>query len=194
LLVSNAGTANPGNFLEQGEDEMLQLFCLNAQIHLELAHHFGARLVRRGGGGILLTGAMGATQGVPYVTGDSASKSYVQTLGQSLNFELKSAGVHVTVLVVGPTQTAIIDKFGLDPATMPMRPMTVEQCAFEGLEALSRNRPTHINGRANRLMTALMPAGLSRRLMKKMMEKGLAKRGVDPGAHPGTSDGSPAER
>jgi short-subunit dehydrogenase len=182
LVVSNAGTANPGELLKQDSGELLRMFRLNAQVHLELAHHFGARLLRRGRGGILLTGAMGATDAVPYVVGDSASKSFVETLGKGLNFELRSSGVHVTVLVVGPTQTAIIDKFGLDPATMPMRPMTTEQCAFEGLDALSRNRPTHINGRTNRLMTALIPAGLSRKIMKKMMEKGLATRALSPGA------------
>jgi short-subunit dehydrogenase len=78
----------------------------------------------------------------------------------------------VTVLVVGPTQTAIIDKFGLDPATMPMKPMPVEQCVYEGLEALKRNRPSIINGRTNRIMNALIPSGLSKKMMKTMMEKG----------------------
>lgn len=176
LLVSNAGTATPGEFIKQDLGEMLQLLRLNTQAHLELSHRFGVRLARRGRGGILLTGAMGAVQGVPYVANESASKSYVQTLGQCLNRELEPSGVNVSVLVVGPTQTAIIDKFGLDPATMPMKPMSVEQCAYEGLEALRRNRPTHINGRMNRVMNSLMPSGLSYKMMKTMMEKGLAAR------------------
>jgi uncharacterized protein len=80
--------------------------------------------------------------------------------------------------VVGPTQTAIIEKFGLDPKSMPMKPMSVEQCVFEGLGALKRNRPTFINGRMNRMMDALMPTGLAKRMMKGMMEKGLAARGI----------------
>jgi uncharacterized protein len=85
-------------------------------------------------------------------------------------------GIHVTVLVVAPTQTEIIDKFGLDPATMPFKPMPVEQCAREGLIALMKNRPTHINGRLNRVMNALVPVKLSKRLMKQMMERGLEVR------------------
>src|SRR6266700_4078918 len=35
-----------------------------------------------------------------------------------------------TVLAAGFTNTAVLDKFGLDPKTMPMKPMSVEQCVF----------------------------------------------------------------
>lgn len=174
LVVSNAGTANPGEFLKQGPEESLQLFKLNAQAHLEVCRHYAPGLAARRRGGMLLTGAMGATRGVPYVVNDSAAKAYVQTLGIGLNYELAPLGIDVTVLVVGPTQTAIIDKFGLDPKTMPMKPMSVEQCVYEGLGALKKNRPTFINGRMNRIMDALMPTGLAKRMMKAMLEKGLA--------------------
>lgn len=184
LVVSNAGTATPGEFLKQAPDETLRLFRLNAQAHLEVSRHYAPALAARGRGGLVLTGAMGAMRSVPYVVNDSASKAYVQTLGTGLHYELGPLGVDVTVLVVGPTQTAIIDKFGLDPKTMPMKPMSVERCVFEGLEALKRKRPTFINGRVNRIMDALMPVGLSRRMMKVMMEKGLAaQKPTDEGRH-----------
>ncbi len=174
LVVSNAGTATPGEFLKQDPEESVRLFKLNAQAHLEVCRHYAPGLAARRRGGMLLTGAMGATRGVPYVVNDSAAKAYVQTLGVGLNYELAPLGIDVTVLVVGPTQTAIIDKFGLDPKSMPMKPMSVEQCVFEGLGALKQNRPTFINGRLNRIMDALIPVGLSKRMMKAMMEKGLA--------------------
>ena len=176
LVVSNAGTATPGEFLKQDPQESVRLFKLNAQAHLEVCRHFAPGLAARRRGGMVLTGAMGATRAVPYVVTDSAAKAYVQTLGVGLNYELAPYGIDVTVLVVGPTQTAIIDKFGLDPATMPMKPMSVEQCVYEGLGALKKNRPTFINGRMNRIMDALMPTALAKRMMKGMMEKGLAIR------------------
>jgi uncharacterized protein len=178
LVISNAGTASPGEFLKHDRSSVIDLFKLNAQAHLEISHYFGKRLAVRKRGGLLLIGAMGAGQGVPYLAHESASKSFVLTLGESLNFEFSPLGIHVTVLVVGPTQTAIIDKFGLDPKTMPMKPMPPERCVFEGLEALKRNRPSFINGRVNRAMNALIPAKLSRKMMKKMMEQGLRAQGV----------------
>jgi len=178
LVVSNAGTASPGEFLKHDRSSMLDLFKLNAQAHLELSHYFGKRLAARRRGGLLLVGAMGAARGVPYLAHESASKSFVLTLGESLNFELSPLGIHVTVLVVGPTQTAIIEKFGLDPKTMSMKPMPAERCVFEGLEALKRNRPSFINGRVNRAMNFFVPSKRSKKMMKKMMEQGLRARGV----------------
>jgi hypothetical protein len=177
LVVSNAGTATPGYFLREDLCDTMSLFKLNAQAHLQISHFFGRKLAQRGRGGLLLTGAMGATRGVPFVVATSASKAFVQTLGEGLNFELKPLGIHVTVLVVGPTQTAIIDKFGLDPATMPMKPMAVEQCVFEGLEALKKNRPSIINGRVNRILNTIVPAKLQKGMMKKMLEEGLVAQG-----------------
>jgi len=45
------------------------------------------------------------------------------------------------------------------------------------LEALKRNRATHLSGRINRIMNALIPASLSRSMTRKLMAKALAARG-----------------
>jgi hypothetical protein len=177
LVVSNAGTSTPGEFRRMGRDDLADFMRLNALSHMEIVHHFARRLVKRRQGGILLCGAMGAEHGIPYVANDSAAKAYVQAFGESLHVELQAFDVNVTVLIIGPTQTAIIDKFGLTPDTMPMKPMSAEQCSAEGLDALRRNRATHLSGRVNRVMRALIPASLSRLMMGKMMAKALASLG-----------------
>lgn len=177
LVVSNAGTAQPGEFRTLDHGLLTELFRLNALSHLEIAHYFGRRLAARGRGGLLLCGAMGASHGIPYMANDSASKAYVETLGEALHVELKPAGVNVTVLVVGPTQTAIIDKFGFTPENMPMKPMSTQRCVAEALDALRRNRPSHLNGRVNRIMRRLIPSSVSRVMMGRMIAKALAARG-----------------
>jgi short-subunit dehydrogenase len=177
LVVSNAGTATPGEFCKLDRDELAQLLRLNALSHLDIAHHFGRRLAGRGRGGLILCGAMGAAHGIPYMANDSASKAYVQTLGECLHVELEPQGVSVSVLIIGPTQTAIIEKFGLTPENMPMKPMSAEQCVYEGLEALRKNRATHLSGRVNRIMASLLPTSLSRQMMGRMIAKALAARG-----------------
>lgn len=176
IVISNAGTANPGEFLKLHRDELVRILKLNSLAHMEIAHHYGPGLVQRRRGGIVLCGAMGATQGVPYMANESGAKSYVQSFGEALHVELSPLGVSVSVLIVGPTQTAIIEKIGFDPATMPMKPMAPEQCVFEGLEALKRNRATHLSGRMNRIMNALIPASLSRGMMRTTLAKALAAR------------------
>jgi len=119
---------------------------------------------------------MGAVGGIPYLAVESGTKSFVQSFGEALHVELGPMGVNVTVLVVPPTKTAIIDKFGLDPASMPMKPMSVEQCVYEGLHALTRNRSTCLPGRVNRVMKALIPASLARAMMGNMLAKALLAR------------------
>jgi len=44
------------------------------------------------------------------------------------------------------TNTAVLEKFGLDPKTMPMKPLSVEQCVSEGLSGLLKNRSRIVPG------------------------------------------------
>ena len=85
-------------------------------------------------------------------------------------------GVYVTVLAAGFTNTAVLEKFGLDPKTMPMKPMSVEQCVSEGLSDLLKNRSRVVPGRLNRIMNALVPASLARKLEADLLGKGLANK------------------
>jgi uncharacterized protein len=94
LVVSNAGTAQPGEFVTKERDELLALLRLNTLAHLEIAHHFSARLSARKSGGMLFVGAMGSEIGIPYMANEAASKAYVQSFAQALHFELKPLGVH----------------------------------------------------------------------------------------------------
>jgi short-subunit dehydrogenase len=181
LVVSNAGTGNPGSFLCEGRDELIRRFRLNALAHLDIAHHFSPRLARRGSGGLILGGAMGAAHGIPFMANDAGSKAFVQSFGESLHRELRRKGVHVTVLVVPPTDTAILSRFGLDPATMPMKPMSPRQCVVEALRAVQRNQSLCLPGTMNRIMSALIPVGVARIMMGKMIEQTLAKQEADGG-------------
>jgi short-subunit dehydrogenase len=48
LVVSNAGTGNPGEFLKTDRGEVESLLRLNTLAHLDVAHHFGRKFVERG--------------------------------------------------------------------------------------------------------------------------------------------------
>ena len=181
LVVSNAGTAEPGRFLQRDRASMLELVRLNALSHFEIAHYFGERLTRRGRGGLLLSGAMGAMIGLPFMAAESSSKAFVQTMGEALHVEFAPLGVNVTVLVIAPTETAVISKIGLNHRAMPakqarMKRMPVEQCVREGLAALARNRATHIPGRANRIANAVVPNSVARSFMGKMLGAAVAAK------------------
>jgi short-subunit dehydrogenase len=174
LVVSNAGTANPGEFLKLDRHLLQATLRLNTMAHLDISHHFGAKLAKRRRGGLILVGAMGAENGIPRIANDGGAKAYVHSLGEALHYEFKPLGVYVTVLAVGITNTEVLEKFGFDPKTMPMKPMSVEQCVSEGLSGLLKNRSRIVPGRLNRIMNALVPASLARKMEADMIGKTLA--------------------
>jgi uncharacterized protein len=158
------------------QSELLRIVRLNVISHLSLTHHYGRKLAQRGRGGILLVSAMGASEGIPYMANDSGTKAYVASLGTALNYELRKLGVNVSVLLPSPTDTPVIAELGIDPGSMPLKPMPVEQCVAEGLAALNTNRPTHISGRIYRIMMALMPRSLLVNFNGKMLHKAVAHK------------------
>src|SRR6266851_4992114 len=182
LVVSNAGTGNPGEFLKLDRQLLQETLRLSTMAHLDIAHHFGQKLGERRRGGIILAGAMGAENGVPCMANDGAAKAYVHSLGEALHYEFKPQGVHVTVLAAGFTNTAVLEKFGLDPKTMPMKPMSVEQCVSEALSGLLKNRSRVVPGRLNRIMNSLVPAFLARKLEADLLGKGLARKAAFAGS------------
>ena len=182
LVVSNAGTGNPGKFLKLDRQLLQATLRLNTMAHLDITHHFGQKLTERRRGGIILAGAMGAENGIPCMANDGAAKAYVHSLGEALHYEFKPQGVYVTVLAAGFTNTAVLEKFGLDPKTMLMKPMSVEQCVSEALSGLLKNRSRIVPGRLNRIMNALVPASLARKMEADLLGKGLASKSAPANA------------
>jgi uncharacterized protein len=144
LVVSNAGSGNPGEFLSIPRQRLREVVNINVLAHLDLAHHFGQKLAQRRRGGIVLVSAAAAAGGLPYMANDSATKAYVLNLGEALHAELRPAGIHVTVLVPVLVATPVLARMGIDRARLPITPMPVAQCVEQTLEALDANQPTTI--------------------------------------------------
>ena len=179
LLISNAGAGGPEEFLATEYQTLRQVIQLNAITHLELAHHYGRRLAQRGRGGILLVSTMGARQAVPFTANLAAAKAYVLSLGEALHTEFQKVGVHVTVLLPGATDTPASIEFGYAQANLPMKLMSPGQCAAEGLAALSANRATHIAGRLNRIMAAVVPRSMVGKMFGSMMRQTVERRSIE---------------
>jgi hypothetical protein len=168
LAVANAGVAMPGEFLSHDLDTLRDVMRLNAMSCLEVAHHFGGRLAQRGNGGIVLVSAAGSRHGVPNMANDAATKAYVLALGKGLHAEFAGRGVSLSVLLPGATNTPALEQFGIQPGSSTVKPMTVEQCVAEGLNALSRNRATQIPGRLNRVFDRVVPGKAVSMMMGRM--------------------------
>jgi short-subunit dehydrogenase len=171
LLISNAGTAAVGKFLTLERSALDRSARLNVLAHLNLVRRYSEHLAQRGRGGVLLVSSTVGTHGAPFMADYAAAKAYVLKLGEALHMEFQKQGLHLTVLLPGPTATEGVAASGFD---MPMELMSVEQCVAEGLAALRANRSTHIAGRVNRIMVALVPGALMRKMMGTMLARAVA--------------------
>jgi short-subunit dehydrogenase len=179
LLISNAGSGLPNDFLKTKMDDLNRIIRLNIQAHLDLIQHFGPKMVQRGRGGVVLLSAFGAAQGIPYMANDSATKAYVLSLGEALHEEFQKSGVHVSVILPGGVKTPVVGKLGIDSKSMPIKPITVEQCVRESLAALKANRVTLIPGRIFRIIAALMPSSMMTKMNGRMLGKAVAAKSAN---------------
>lgn len=171
LLISGAGTGQPGAFLAFEPEQLKRQTQLMGVSHMLLTHHFSRRFAAQKRGATVLVSALGADSGIPFHANPAAAKGMVNALGRSLHAELKAHGVGITVLIVTPTETPLIKKMGLDASPMPMKPMPVDQCVREALEGVRRGRMIVIPGRFYRIMNAIMPHSLVRAMTANMMRR-----------------------
>jgi uncharacterized protein len=174
LLISNAGNGHPGRYLDQDLPDLHRRLTLNTTTHLELAHAFGHRLARRGRGAMVLVSALGAIHGLPNMAHESAAKAYVLNLGEALHHELRPAGVHVTVMLPGNVDTPIIDKFGVDRAALPIRPIPAPTAVRQTIRALRGGHATVVPDRRLRTLTRLTPRRISISMNGRILAKAAA--------------------
>lgn len=177
LLISNAGAAKMGGFLQNRAEDLRADAYLNALSHLELAHAFGSRLRARGRtGGILLVSSTAALQPMALGANYSAAKAFVLNLGESINREFSEIDVDVTVLLPGPTDTQGLNhRSDIALGNLPIAAMSVERLVLEGLRALSQRRASHVAGAMNRWSARLLPRRVMAWMLSKLLRRNAAK-------------------
>jgi len=152
LLIPNAGLEVHGNFVKNSLEMESNTIKLNALIPMQLAHIYGGKMAQRKRGGIIFVSSTFGHQSVPYFANYSATKAYVLSIGQALNYELKSQGVDVTVLSPGLTKTEMTqDMQGMNFKKMPIVEMGVEPVVKRALNALGKKQAV-IPGIRNNVM------------------------------------------
>lgn len=116
LILSNAGFGSKGPF--EADDPVVQaeMLMVNCHATTQIASGFIPRLRARGKGGIVFTSSVEGLIGCPYSAVYSATKAYVNALGEALWGELTPDGIDVLTLCPGATETEAAEKQGLDPS------------------------------------------------------------------------------
>jgi uncharacterized protein len=150
-LAINAGVGVGGDFArENALADELRLIGLNITGAVHLAKRVLPDMVAGGRGGVLFTSSIAATAPGPYHATYAASKAFLLSFAEALRYELRDAGVTVTALMPGPTDTEFFDRAGMQGTKL--REETAKddpaQVAREGFEALMAGKDKVVAGSA----------------------------------------------
>ncbi|MEP6905286.1 MAG: SDR family NAD(P)-dependent oxidoreductase, partial [Gemmatimonadales bacterium] len=105
FLVNNAGFGLGGSFMETDLDRETEMIQVNVVALTELTKIFGQAMVKRRSGRIMNVASTAAFQPGPLMAVYYASKAYVLSFSEAIAEELRDAGVTVTALCPGATET-----------------------------------------------------------------------------------------
>ena len=113
-------------------------------------------MIARGAGGILISGSAAGNSPIPNNATYAASKAFANTFSESLRGEVKSAGVHVTVLAPGPVRTEEPDPAEaslVDRLVPDFLWISAEHTAKVSLDALAHNKMRIVPGITSKAMS-----------------------------------------
>ena len=176
-IALNAGIGAGGDFATQTDlDQELELIDLNVRSTVHLAKRVLPGMVERGQGRVLFTSSIASTMPGPYHAVYNASKSFVQSFAEAIREEVKDAGVTVTSLMPGPTETEFFERANLEGTALGETSMkddaaTVAKQGFEGLMAgkqqvVAGNLMNKVQARAGRLVPDALKAKAHEQLAK----------------------------
>ena len=149
LLIPSAGIDEMGKFIDKDYELIEKMLFLNVQAPTKLAHLFGQKMKDRERAAIILVSSIFAYQGIPNFAAYAASKSYILTLGETLNVEMSKHGIDVLVLSPGLTDTPFSQSMPIDFSKIPMIAQQANQVARTGLKHIGK-KPTVVSGVLNK--------------------------------------------
>jgi short-subunit dehydrogenase len=135
----NAGVGESGAFVDTDWADDLEIMQLNAVSTAALLKLCLVEMTGRDAGRILVTSSIASTMPGAYQPVYNASKSFIQSLTEAVQAELKDKGSAVTVtsLMPGPTDTNFFSRAGLLNTVMGQGPKDpADKVAEQGFEAM----------------------------------------------------------
>jgi short-subunit dehydrogenase len=158
ILVNNAGFGLAGAAARQPASELLGMVDLNIRALLDLTLHFLPDIIAAKGK-ILNIASIASYFPGPGMAVYYATKAFVASLSRALNQELKTAGVTVTVLNPGVTETGFQARAGFNKikALSKMRGVSAMSVAEAGYRGLMAGKRVVVPGLDNKLATLIVP-------------------------------------
>lgn len=156
VLVNDAGQGEHGKFIETELQRQLDIIHLNVISLVTLTRLFVEEMVKRGTGKVLQLGSVVSKMPAPYLAVYAASKAFVLSFTEALQYELKDTGVSMTVLMPGRTDTDFFHKAGAEDTKEYQKELSdPAQVAKDGYDALMSGESRIISGAKNKMMVGM---------------------------------------
>jgi short-subunit dehydrogenase len=179
-LLANAGRGLGGGFLDQNFDEARRVVDTNITGTIYLIRKVGREMRERGRGRILITGSIAGFMPGTYQAVYNGTKAFLDSFSFALRAEMKDAGVTVTCLMPGATETEFFERADmLDTKVGQQKKDDPADVAKTGFEAMMRGDGDVVSGWKNKLMSAIAlvtPSEVLAEQHRKMAEPGSGKK------------------
>lgn len=157
ILVNNAGFGAHGLFSKLPLQRQLEMIQVNVAALTELTGLFLSGMVERRRGGVLNVASVAGFVPGPGMAVYYASKAFVLSFTEALASELAGAGVKVTALCPGPTETNFFKVAHVNNAILVrVANMTSKEVAIHGHRTFRSGRVVVVPGWRNRLLVLLV--------------------------------------
>jgi short-subunit dehydrogenase len=178
-LLANAGHGLGHAFLDQDFEKIQHVIDTNVTGTLLLIHKVGRDMRARGAGRILITGSIAGLMPGTYQAVYNGTKALLDSFAYALRAELKDAGVTVTCLMPGATETEFFERAEmLDTKVGASKKQPPDEVAKVGFEAMEKGSDEVVAGWNNKLRAAIshiVPSSVLAEQHKKMAAPGTAR-------------------
>ena len=175
VLVNNAGYGIYSPFAESKLDEDLNMMHLNMDALVALTRLYLPGMIEARRGRIMNVASTAAFQPGPTMALYYASKAFVLHFSEAIAFEVKGAGVTVTTLCPGPTDTGFQARAALDNVRLfHMGTMSAKTVAEAGYQGMLAGKTLVIPGMKNKIgmqSLRLAPRKAVLRVVNAMQQK-----------------------
>jgi uncharacterized protein len=176
LLVNNAGLGLTGSFLSHDLKKKHAEIQVNVQVLVALSHLLGSAMTKRGSGGIINLASNASFQPLPYMATYAATKAFVLSFSEALQYELAGTGVHVMAACPGPTATSFFDGVSTDVSAKDMD--SSESVVNNTLEAFDRRKTVAYPGRPSVRVATWLSRLFPRALVVRIAAMASGKMGL----------------
>ncbi len=175
-LINNAGFGDYGYFENSDWSRQESMINLNVNALVHLCHLFIQSWKGKQSGKILNVSSTASFQPGPGMSVYYASKAFVTSFSQAINYELKKSNITVTALCPGPTESHFADAARVDESNKLLKnrklPTSFAVAEF-GYKAMMRGKSVAIHAISNRFLAfsvRFMPRNLMTTISAKVLE------------------------